>query len=480
MEWQTPGKFKTVKEFRARWREIDGQFDCDMTLGGNDPLALPLERSTRKPSPNRWCIHPMEGWDANSDGTPSEWTLRRWNNFGRSGAGLIWGGEAFAVQRDGKANPNQLYLEPEADTRGGLAALFASTRAGCRETGDDPDALLFGLQLTHSGRFARPNRAPEEARIADTHPILDAKFAVPKGHPLVTDDELQVIRDRFIDSAKMAHSTGFDFVDVKCAHGYLLHELLGARDRKGPYGGSFENRTRLIREIIEGIQAACPDLEVAVRISIVDAFPHMADPETGRGRPVAWPERTPYTRGFGIDPLDHGYQYDEPFRFLALMKELDVTLINLTLASPYYAPHLQRPAAYPPSDGFLPPRDPLLEVAEHLAVVRLCKAAFPELTFVGSGYSYLQEWLPHVARHEVRAGHVDAVGLGRMVLSYPELPRDAMAGGPLARKRICRTFSDCTTGPRNGLVSGCYPLDDAYANHEHAAPLKAAKKNARQ
>ena len=160
----------------------------------------------------------------------------------------------------------------------------------------------------------------------------------------------------------------------------------------------------------------------------------------------------------------------------ALLRELGVTLVNLTVASPYWVPHLQRPAAYPPSDGYLPPRDPLYEVAEHLAVVRHCKQSFPDLTLVGSGYSYLQEWLPHVARHEVRQGHVDAVGLGRMVLSYPELPSDAMSGGPLSRKRICRTFSDCTTGPRNGLVSGCFPLDDVYAAHADAARLKEVKR----
>ena len=150
-------------------------------------------------------------------------------------------------------------------------------------------------------------------------------------------------------------------------------------------------------------------------------------------------------------------------------------MVNLTLGSPYYNPHLQRPAAYPPCDGYLPPEDPLHQVAAHLRVARACKAAFRDLAFVGTGYTYLQEWLPHVAQHEVGGGHVDFVGLGRMVLSYPGLPRDVLNGQSLERRKICRTFSDCTTGPRNGLKSGCYPLDEHYRDDQAADRLRAIK-----
>ena len=100
------------------------------------------------------------------------------------------------------------------------------------------------------------------------------------------------------------------------------------------------------------------------------------------------------------------------------------------------------------------------------------------MVFVGSAYSYLQEWLPNVAEHAVRSGHVDSVGLGRMVLSYPDLPADQLEGRALQRKRVCRTFSDCTTGPRAGLVSGCYPLDDFYGDRPEAARVKAVKEAA--
>ena len=156
-----------------------------------------------------------------------------------------------------------------------------------------------------------------------------------------------------------------------------------------------------------------------------------------------------------------------------MLESLGIRLVCLTAASPYYNPHLQRPALTPPSDGYLPPEDPLTGVARQIEAVARAKAQFPNLIFVGSAYTYLQEWLPAVASAQIAAGHVDVVGLGRMVLSYPDLPSDVLAGRPLQRRQICRTFSECTTGPRNGLVSGCFPLDDFYKSHPDAMRLKA-------
>jgi 2,4-dienoyl-CoA reductase-like NADH-dependent reductase (Old Yellow Enzyme family) len=155
-----------------------------------------------------------------------------------------------------------------------------------------------------------------------------------------------------------------------------------------------------------------------------------------------------------------------------LLESLGIRLVCLTAASPYYNPHLQRPAMTPPSDGYLPPEDPLVGVARQIDAVARAKARFPNLVFVGSAYTYLQEWLPNVASAQVAAGRVDSVGLGRMVLSYPDLPADVLAGRPLQRRQVCRTFSECTTGPRKGLVSGCFPLDDFYKNHPDAARLR--------
>src|SRR4029077_20835372 len=181
--------------------------------------------------------------------------------------------------------------------------------------------------------------------------------------------------------------------------------------------------------------------------------------------------------GFGVDAL-HPTEIDltETIQFLALLEELGIRMVNITGGSPYYNPHIQRPALYPPSDGYQPPEDPLLGVARQMDITQRLKEQFPNLIFVGSAYSYLQDFLPYVAQAAVRDRWTDFVGLGRMVLSYPQLPADTLAGLPLARKRICRTFSDCTTAPRNGLISGCYPLDHYYKGRPERLELTAAKR----
>jgi 2,4-dienoyl-CoA reductase-like NADH-dependent reductase (Old Yellow Enzyme family) len=165
----------------------------------------------------------------------------------------------------------------------------------------------------------------------------------------------------------------------------------------------------------------------------------------------------------------------ETFAFLELLQSLDIELVNLTAGSPYYNPHIQRPAYFPPSDGYLPPEDPLIGVARQVNTVAAIKTRFPGLAIVGTGYTYLQEWLPHVAQAAVRNGMVDFVGLGRMMLAYPEFPTDLLDGRPLQRKRLCRTFSDCTTAPRMGFVSGCYPLDEFYKASPEAEELARLK-----
>jgi len=145
------------------------------------------------------------------------------------------------------------------------------------------------------------------------------------------------------------------------------------------------------------------------------------------------------------------------------------------LGSPYYNPHIQRPALFPPSDGYLPPEDPLAGVARQIKVTGEIKKAFPNMTVVGSAYSYLQEWLPNVGQYILRHHMSDFIGLGRMVLSYPELPADVLGNLPLKRGKLCRTFSDCTTAPRNGIRSGCYPLDPFYKQSPEFEKLKQLK-----
>ncbi|MDP6520404.1 MAG: NADH:flavin oxidoreductase [Planctomycetota bacterium] len=478
-EFPLVSAYKDVDAFRARLAELG--LDCDRRIeDAGGPLGQPVVHRGRTIG-NRWAAHPMEGWDGTPGGQPTELTLRRWRNFGRSGAKLIWGGEAYAVTEDGRANPHQLCLNP--NSREDLTALLAAVRAGHREAGLTTDDLYCGLQLTHSGRWARPRGAPAP-RIPQHHPLLDRRSGVLDTTSPLTDGELEGIARAFVDAALLAREVGFDFVDIKCCHGYLLHELLAARQRPGPYGGDLAGRTALFRRIVSGIRASVPDFDLGVRLSLYDCVPHAAQGgashdaggEARRGSSELTGEHLPYEYGFGINPhFPAEPDLQEPFQFLEMLRENDISLVNITLGSPYYCPHLQRPASWPPSDGYAPPEDPLASVAAHLRATRAAKAAFPDLLFVGTGYTYLQEYLPQVAQYEVRAGHTDFVGIGRLLLSYPELPQHTLAGRALENKRLCRTFSDCTSGPRSGEVSGCYPLDPHYRSMAAAAPLRAAR-----
>lgn len=453
---------------------IDLPFDDDPAGGPDSPLAQP-HRVAGFTIGNRFCVQPMEGWDGTTDGQPTDPVRRRWARFGASGAKLIWGGEAVAVRPDGRANPNQLMLT--ADSMQGIGALREVLLRRHTEIFGTADDLMLGLQLTHSGRFARPyDKVRMEPWLLYEHPILNERFRVAADAHRMSDDDIRRLIDDFLVAAARAHTLGFHFVDIKHCHGYLGHEFLSARQRPGAYGGSFENRTRFLREIAAGIRAQTPDLQIGVRLSAFDFIPFRPDPELeGQGVPDDGEAGGEYPYAFGGDGTGTGLDLAEAVRFLDLLRTLDIHLVNITAGSPYYVPHIQRPALFPPSDGYRPPEDPLAGVARLVQAAAALKQQCPDMTVVGSGYSYLQEWLPHVAHCAIRTGMADFVGLGRMILSYPDMPADILAGKSLQRKRICRTFSDCTTAPRNGLVSGCFPLDDYYTEHPDHERLRALK-----
>lgn len=473
-----PGGLGSTAAFREALRllRLDLPLDDALVTGDTSPLLRSCHVQGRTIG-NRLAVHPMEGWDGTPDGRPTELTFRRWRRFGSSGAKLIWGGEAVAVCREGRGNPRQLHIRP--DTRDDMARLVEALRdEHARATGSDSD-LLVGLQLTHSGRYCRPDAdGGPRPLIVYHHPILDRRIGLNPQTPMLEDGDVRRIVDQYAAAAKLAQQAGFDFADVKHCHGYLGHEFLSAHQREGDYGGSFENRTRFLREVTAGIRSAASGLLVGVRISVFDTIPFRPDPERsspgrpGPGVPEPWPADRPYLHGFGVNPDDPtAIDLSEARRFLRLLEDLDIRLVNCTAGSPYANPHIQRPALFPPSDGYRPPEDPLAGVARQIGAVRELKAEFPNLFLVGSGYTYLQEFLPHVAQAAVRLGWVDSVGVGRMVLSYPEFLYDAVRGRPVDRRRICRTFSDCTSAPRKELPSGCYRLDEWYKRSEWAARL---------
>jgi 2,4-dienoyl-CoA reductase-like NADH-dependent reductase (Old Yellow Enzyme family) len=478
---------KTVEEFRQHVASLGVELPCEdaIAIGSASPLAQPIANVSinGKRIGNRWAIHPMEGWDATATGGATGEVRRRWQRFGESGAKLIYGGEAMAIRPDGRANPNQLIIVNEnkkdfAEIRAGLVRAHAE-RFGAT------DDLVIGFQLTHSGRFCKPNdKQRMEPRVAYRHPILDRRFNVTSDAQVFADAEIEELIQCYIRAAKIAWDVGADFVDIKHCHGYLLHEFLSAHTRPGRFGGSFENRTCILREIVAGIRASGNQIELGVRLSAFDFVPFKPDPalsqpgKLGPGIPEDFSHCLPYRYGFGVNesnPVE--YDLTETHRFVELCGELGVKILNLSAGSPYYNPHIQRPAAYPPSDGYQPAHDPLIDVACQINAVRQIKTRAPRnLVVVGTAYSYLQEYLPHVAQFVVRNGWTDMIGLGRMVLSYPGILADAVAHGALTTKMICRTFSDCTTAPRNGMISGCYPLDKFYSAKPELQQLKAVKK----
>jgi len=478
---------KTAADFRNHVASLGIELPCEesIVIGETSPLANPIVGTTinGKIIGNRWAIHPMEGWDGTATGGVTDEVVRRWQRFGESGAKLIYGGEAMAVRPDGRANPNQLIIS--AENKAGLARIRETLMSAHKERFGKTDDLVIGFQLTHSGRFCKPNdKFRMEPRVAYRHPLLDPKFKITSNDQVWTDAEIERLIQQYVEAAAIAWDVGADFVDIKHCHGYLLHEFLSAFTRPGKYGGSFENRTRILREIVFGIRAGGNKIELGVRLSAFDFVPFKPDPalsqpgKLGPGIPEDFSGCLPYRYAFSVNqanPIEA--DLTETFQFLELCAQLGIKIINLSAGSPYYNPHIQRPAAYPPSDGYQPPEDPLVGVARQINAVRQLKARAPKnLVLVGTAYSYLQEYLPHVAQYVVRHGWTDMVGIGRMVLAYPGLPADAIEKGVLATKSICRTFSDCTTAPRNGMISGCYPLDKYYSAKPEFQKLKEVKK----
>jgi len=453
-------------------------FDRDLRHGKNSPLGQPYRLDQDTEIGNRFCVLPLEGSDGTADGRPTEVTFRRWERFGTSGAKLIWGGEAVAVNPSGRTNPRQLMINRE--TTEDIARLREAVLQRHMESFGHTDDMLVGLQLSHAGRFSRPEAVDHfKPVLIQNHPDLDDLVKVGPDWPILTDDQIQDIEQDFIRAARFAEDAGFDFVDIRHSSGTLGHEFLSAWGRPGPFGGSIENRTRFLREIVEGIHAQTGRLKIGIRLSLFDLPPFTADPDTGVGIPISIKHHHGAMFGGSRDnPVL--FDLDEPLRFLEMVEQMGIRMVNLTAGSPYYNTHLSCPAYYPPMGSYKPPQDPLFEVARQIEAVARVKQQIPGLLVVGSGYSYLQEWLPHVAQYNVSRGLTDFVGLGRALLSYPDMPADILSGARLDRQRICRTFSDCITAPECGLVSGCYPLDRYYMRHPDGKLLRNNKREHRR
>ncbi len=405
---------------------------------------------------NSLAYHPMEGCDGTTDGRPSALTERRYERLAEGGAALIWM-EATAVNPDGRANPRQLCLTEK--TVPDFERVVQSIRQRHKSRFGD-DRILIGLQLTHSGRYSFSDPKP-----AVTDPVLDRRLPPHWSGRYISDGELEALTNDFVRCARLAWSAGFDFVDIKQCHRYLLNELLSAKTRSGRYGGDRENRTQLARDIIAEIRREVGDrLILASRINVFDgpAF-------TRSGQPEEYPR--PFLYGFGCDE-DDPMQMDltEPLWWIDQMIGMGVKMINVTMGNPYANPHIGRPFDRPPLDGYPAPEHPLVGVARHFeATEKVKRAVGNRALVVGTGYSFLRQYLWMAGEKNVRLGRVDVVGVGRGSLAYPDFARDLLEHGRMDVRKVCLAVSFCTTlmrrkdHPLKQVPTGCVPRDRLFA-----------------
>jgi NADPH2 dehydrogenase len=453
-------KFHSLADLETESRRLglDLRFSSDFS-----PLFRPVSIGPLRAG-NALCIQPMEGCDGTLDGRPDELTFRRYQRFGAGGAKLIWG-EATAVLEEARANSRQLLINEQ--TAPDLDRLLRECRQAHRSAFGSDDDLVVGLQLTHSGRYSyrRPLLAFHDP-ILDPRTLLDKATGqtVDTGYPLLDDDYLRRLPDRYASAAELAYRVGFQFVDIKQCHRYLLSELLAAKARPGPYGGSLENRTRLAREIFLAIRARVPDLTLATRLNVYDGIPFHKSAVQSEGVPCAW--AAPVQSAWGTQE-DDPFQPDlrEPVWWIGEMMRLGVPLVNVSMGNPYATPHVIRPFEYPPPDGYETPEHPLVGVDRHFRLTAELQQRFPHLPLVGSGYSYIQEFLFHAGAANLRDGRATFVGVGRAALPQPDFVRQLLTEGQIDRKRICRTFSYCTALMRakhnelGQFPTGCPPFD---------------------
>ncbi len=419
----------TRADFEAMARETGCTFPFDESLAR---LAESVTVGNRT-VPNRIVYQAMEGCDGTAEGAPDELTRRRYLRFARGGAGIIWY-EATAVLPEGRANPRQLYLDEK--TMAAHAALCREIKETCkRENGYEPIVIM---QLTHSGRYSKPEGTPAPL-IAYHSPIFEEKSPIGDDR-IVSDEYLDSVGEALVRSAKVAEELGFDGADIKACHRYLMCELLSAYTREGRYGGSYENRTRLLRESVrEAISNASSDFIITSRMNIYDGFPY------------------PY--GFGVK---EGEGIEPDFsEAIALTNELagyGVKLLDFTMGNPYFNPHVNRPFA---KGGYESPEHPLAGVQRMLDGISTVKRALPaDVKVISSGISYLGAASANVTAGYIRDGGFDFAGYGRETLAYPDVARDICTEGAMNPKKLCICCSKCTQIMRQaGGTPGCVIRD---------------------
>lgn len=443
--------FRTPEQLleKARELEIELPFQDDLS-----PLFEGIYLG-KKRGVNRLAVHPMEGFDGNADGSPGELTFRRYHRFAHGGSGMIWF-EATSVSPEGRSNPRQLWIHPES--LDGFKRLVEETKRSASRGFSAEHAVYCVLQLTHSGRYSKPEGIPEP-QVALFNPLLDKH---KKNLHVFTDDELDRLQDKYVEAARLAYKAGFDAVDIKACHGYVVNELLAAYERRDSrFGGAFDHRTRFLKQVMQKIKREVPDIDLAIRLNAYDGLSY------------------PY--GFGVSKEDpSAADLAEPAELISVLVKFGCRIFNITAGIPSVAPHVGRPFNRPMKGSPFPSEHPLKGVLRLLDLTAKLQKDFPGVPMVGTGYSWLRQFFPHVGAAVLARNEASFIGLGRMMFAYPDAPRDLMEKGALDPKKVCTTCSRCSEMMREGEVSGCSVHDKDIYGPPYKRIRKQLKKKLRE
>ncbi len=381
---------------------------------------------------NRFVVQPMEGYDSENDGSPSRLSIRRYMRYASGGSGIIWY-EAVSVMHDGRSNPHQLWINKKNSDN--YSRLNDDVRKNAMKQGIDP---FLVVQLTHSGRYSKPEGVAKP-QVAALNKLLDK---IQPG--ILTDDDLKRIMDQFVESSKVAYKSGFNGVDIKACHGYLVVELLSAKTRMNSIFGGEETdrRFRFLLEVIDRIKYEVPEMVVTTRLGISDL----------------------YSGGFGVDEKGEP-DFTEPLLLVDQLKSRGISLVNITMGSPYFNPHVSRPYDNPLPGQKKPGEHPIEGVMRMINSTALFQERFPKIAMVGSAWSFLRHFAPSVGASVIRNGQASFMGFGRNSFAYPSMPLDLMKNGIADPRKACITCSGCTRLIRSLRPGGCVIHDkEIYGN----------------
>lgn len=422
--------YKTMEQLQAKLAELNISlpFANDTSV-----LAQPLKFGNVI-LPNRLGVAPMEGADSLPNGAPSEYTTRRYVNEAIGGAAIIWF-EAITMVEEGRSSSTQLLLTEE--TLEDYKVLVNKVKeAGLKANGFAPYLIL---QANHSGRYSNPGNKPAPL-IAFRHPEAE-QFRAADDTCIVTDDYLKNLEEKFGDITRLAKEAGFDAVDIKSCHGYLLAEIAGAHTRPGLYGGSYENRTRLLKNSILAAKAyEDENFKITARLGIYDGFAY------------------PY--GFGVSPESDGKpDLAEPIRLVTeLRDQFGLELINLSMGNPYVTTHVTRPYD---KGKYLPQEHPLVGLNRMISCIGEVKKAVSGITVLGSAPTYLRQFADLYAAGAVEQGYCDGMLFGRMAFADPDFANEIVKSGRIDPKRVCMTCGMCGDLIRAHKPTGCVVRDAA-------------------